>query len=142
MRFRFFTVEALTPTAGETELNAFCAQHRIASVDKQFVDQGAHSYWLFWGCTSRGERCGARGAPCARAGAQPQAAEADRALGRGALFCSFRLCQGVVLASRRKLACFRAALQRAAELALATLDGCQSLGFRQRLLAADRFDLY
>ncbi|WP_413923097.1 hypothetical protein [Candidatus Accumulibacter phosphatis] len=40
------------------------------------------------------------------------------------------------------MACFRAALQRAAELALATLDGCQSLGFRQRLLAADRFDLY
>jgi superfamily II DNA helicase RecQ len=47
MRFHFFTVEALTPAAGEAELNAFCTQHRIASVDKQFVDQGAHSYWLF-----------------------------------------------------------------------------------------------
>ena len=35
MRFHFFTVEALTPTAGEAELNAFCAQHHLASVDKQ-----------------------------------------------------------------------------------------------------------
>jgi hypothetical protein len=35
-----------------------------------------------------------------------------------------------------------AELQRAADLALATLDGCQSLGFRQRLLAADRIELY
>lgn len=47
MGFHFFTVEALTPTERETKLNAFSAQHRIASVDKQFVDQGAHSYWLF-----------------------------------------------------------------------------------------------
>ncbi len=40
MRFRFFTVEALPPTAGGAELNVSCAQHRIASVGKQFVDQG------------------------------------------------------------------------------------------------------
>jgi hypothetical protein len=37
MRFHFFSVEALAPTSGEAELNAFCAQHRIASVDKQLV---------------------------------------------------------------------------------------------------------
>lgn len=75
MRFRFFTVGALPPTAGGVELNASCAQHRIALVDKQFVDQGGHSQWLFWGCASRGERCGVRGAPFARVGAQPQAEE-------------------------------------------------------------------
>ena len=74
----------------------------------------------------------------------------------GTQFCGFRIRQGVILASRRKLARFRAALQRiervaatgrvaeadlqrASELALATLDGCQSLGFRQRLLAAHQF---
>lgn len=71
----------------------------------------------------------------------------------GTQFCGFRVRQGVVLASPRKLARFRAAtqridvaaaaavvsetdLQRAADLALATLCGCQSLDFRRRLLAA------
>lgn len=47
MRFHFFTVDALAPAAGANELNAFCAQHRVAAVDKQFIAQGAHSYWLF-----------------------------------------------------------------------------------------------
>jgi superfamily II DNA helicase RecQ len=55
MRFHFFTVEALAPTAGEAELNAFCAQHRIASVDKQFVAHGAHGYWLFYLTTVEGD---------------------------------------------------------------------------------------
>ncbi len=47
MKFHFFSVDALLPGAGESELNAFCAQHRVASVDKQFVDRGVHAYWLF-----------------------------------------------------------------------------------------------
>lgn len=76
----------------------------------------------------------------------------------GTLFCGFRVRQGVVLASRRKMARFRSAvqriervaatglvaeveLQRASELALATLAGCCSGGFRRRLLATARIEL-
>jgi hypothetical protein len=55
MRFHFFTVEALAPAAGEAELNAFCAQHRIASVDKQFVAHGTHGCWLFCLTTVEGD---------------------------------------------------------------------------------------
>lgn len=68
----------------------------------------------------------------------------------GTQFCGFRVRQGVVLPSRRKLTRYRAAmtrieraaasgladereLQRAAELALATVAGCETRGFRQRL---------
>ena len=47
MQFHFFTVDALAPTVGASELNAFCTQHRIALVDKHFVERGAHAYWLF-----------------------------------------------------------------------------------------------
>jgi superfamily II DNA helicase RecQ len=36
-------------------LNAFCAQHRIASVDKQFVAQGTHGCWLFCLTTVEGD---------------------------------------------------------------------------------------
>ena len=55
MRFHFFSVEALAPTAGEAELNAFCAQHRIASVDNQFVAHGTYGYWLFCLTTVEGD---------------------------------------------------------------------------------------
>ncbi|MEF8758728.1 MAG: reverse transcriptase domain-containing protein [Candidatus Accumulibacter sp. UW25] len=78
--------------------------------------------------------------------------------GEGTQFCGFRIRQGIVLPSRRKLARFRCAmerighaartnlateanLQRAAELACATFSGCESLGFRQRLLATGRFEI-
>ncbi|MBL8392584.1 MAG: hypothetical protein JNN21_12050 [Candidatus Accumulibacter sp.] len=67
MRFHFFTVEALAPTAGEAELNAFCARHRIASVDKQFVAHGTHGYWLFCLTTVEGEG-GERSSGAARRG--------------------------------------------------------------------------
>ena len=45
MRFHFFTIEALHPAAGEEALNAFCAEQRVVSVGRHFVDQGACSYW-------------------------------------------------------------------------------------------------
>ncbi|RDE49988.1 MAG: hypothetical protein DVS81_13595 [Candidatus Accumulibacter meliphilus] len=45
MRYHFFTIEALQPATGEEALNAFCAGHRVVSVDRHFVDQGASSYW-------------------------------------------------------------------------------------------------
>lgn len=73
--------------------------------------------------------------------------------GEGARYCGFRVRQGVVLPSPRKMHRFRAAMarieqaqftgladegqiQRAADTGLATLAGCQSLDFRRRVLAA------
>lgn len=80
---------------------------------------------------------------------------------QGLCFCGFRVRQGVVLPSSRKLSRFRAGLkridaartnaavsdqqaQRAYDNLLATLNGTQSLRFRQRLLANDEpeIDLY
>lgn len=45
MKYRFFHVSALYPQSGESELNAFCASHRVASVDKALIQNGANSYW-------------------------------------------------------------------------------------------------
>lgn len=73
---------------------------------------------------------------------------------QGLCFCGFRVRQGVVLPSSRKLSRFRAGLkrietaranddvsdqqaQRACDNLLATLNGTQSLTFRQRLLGND-----
>jgi len=71
----------------------------------------------------------------------------------GMMFCGFRIRQGVVLASSRKLRRYRAGArhlhravaagsvgeqhaQRVSDGLLATLAGCQTLGFQQRLQAA------
>jgi hypothetical protein len=40
MRFHVFTIEVRDPGPGQDALNAFCAQHRLADVEKRFVDQG------------------------------------------------------------------------------------------------------
>lgn len=40
MKYHFFTINALQPTAGEKALNAFCAQRRVVTVDKHVVAQG------------------------------------------------------------------------------------------------------
>ncbi|OAI15622.1 hypothetical protein A1359_09435 [Methylomonas lenta] len=80
---------------------------------------------------------------------------------QGLCFCGFRVRQGVVLPSSRKLSRYRAGLkrintarvnaavseqqaQRACDNLIATLNGTQSLRFRQRLLANDdtAMDLY
>ncbi len=45
MKFRFFTIPALTPEAGEGELNGFCASHRVYPVERQFAAAGEHSFW-------------------------------------------------------------------------------------------------
>lgn len=47
MKYRIFSVSALYPQTGESELNAFCASHRVASVDKALIQDGANSYWSF-----------------------------------------------------------------------------------------------
>ena len=45
MRLQFFSVSAQFPEESQQLLNSFCAQHRVLTVDKQFVDLGAESYW-------------------------------------------------------------------------------------------------
>jgi hypothetical protein len=45
MKYHFFTITAQQPEPGERALNAFCAQHRIVAVEKQFVTHGMDSFW-------------------------------------------------------------------------------------------------
>ena len=47
MKYRVFHIPTLFPQGGEAELNAFCASHRVASVDKALIQDGANSYWSF-----------------------------------------------------------------------------------------------
>ncbi|KFB68429.1 RNA-directed DNA polymerase [Candidatus Accumulibacter vicinus] len=55
MRFHVFTIEVRDPGPGQDALNVFCAQHRLADVEKRFVDQGLNSYWTFCVATLDGE---------------------------------------------------------------------------------------
>ena len=85
-------------------------------------------------------------APCWASRAQPNL-HAGALHGRHRLGCASRQAAGEGAALQRieRVAATgtvaEADLQRASELALATLDGCQSLGFRQRLLAAYEFQV-
>jgi len=45
MKYRFFHIPALNPDAETERLNQLCARHRIIAVDKQFVANGADSFW-------------------------------------------------------------------------------------------------
>ena len=45
MKQKFFKIPVATPEDIETDLNAFCDQHRISNVDKHFVADGANSFW-------------------------------------------------------------------------------------------------
>ncbi len=45
MRFRFFTIPAMSPGAAEQELNRFVAGHRVSNVDRELVVDGAASFW-------------------------------------------------------------------------------------------------
>jgi hypothetical protein len=45
MKVRFFSVPAATPEAEAEALNSFLANHRVLTLEKQFVQQGAQSYW-------------------------------------------------------------------------------------------------
>ena len=45
MRHKFFHIPVLHAEQAENELNQFCGQHRIAHVEKQFVDQAENSFW-------------------------------------------------------------------------------------------------
>jgi len=45
MRHKFFHIPVLYAEQAENALNQFCSQHRIAHVEKHFVDQAENSYW-------------------------------------------------------------------------------------------------
>ena len=45
MKYHFFTITAQLPESGQNALNAFCAQHRVVALEKQFVAQGMESFW-------------------------------------------------------------------------------------------------
>jgi hypothetical protein len=55
MNYRFFAIPALTPDEAETALNRFCAAHRVASIEKQFVSDGERSFWSVCVCYQSGE---------------------------------------------------------------------------------------
>jgi RNA-directed DNA polymerase len=148
-------------------IGALTSQHFanafLDSADRLLLDlpgTGAHVRYMddiFWGCASRAVAEDSltllathletgRGL---RLKAGPRIARSAE----GARYCGFRVRQGVVLPSPRKMHRFRAAMarieqaqfagqadegqiQRAADTGLATLAGCQSLDFRRRVLAA------
>ena len=45
MQQKFFVIYALNPNEGSEKLNAFLAQHAGSRVERQFVADGANSYW-------------------------------------------------------------------------------------------------
>lgn len=80
MRFHVFTIEVRDPGPGQDVLNAFCAQHRLADVDKRFVDQGPNSYWTFCIATLDGEDSSRRVADRKRIDYREVLSEADFAV--------------------------------------------------------------
>lgn len=45
MKHKFFKIPVANPTETEADLNAFCDQHRIGNIDKDFVADGENSFW-------------------------------------------------------------------------------------------------
>jgi len=45
MSHHFFAIPALDPATAQDELNAFCARHRVVTVEKHFVPAGVDSHW-------------------------------------------------------------------------------------------------
>jgi len=44
--FKFMTVPIQSSDVAEAELNSFLQSHRVLSVDRRWVDQGPHSFWV------------------------------------------------------------------------------------------------
>jgi superfamily II DNA helicase RecQ len=45
MTLHFFAIPALTPQPAQDEFNRFCLAHRVVSIERQFVGDGANAYW-------------------------------------------------------------------------------------------------
>jgi len=54
VKFRFFSIPAKSPEPAEHVLNAFCAEHRVLSVEKELVADGGESYWAICVCYLEG----------------------------------------------------------------------------------------
>ena len=50
MRYRFFSIPAMMPDDTQEDINRFCAEHRVISMEKQFVQDGERSYWALCVC--------------------------------------------------------------------------------------------
>ncbi len=50
MKYQFFQIPALEPTARAEELNRLLGQHRILSVDRHLVADGGRSFWAVAVC--------------------------------------------------------------------------------------------
>ncbi len=47
MSFKFFHIPVRDAAAAEEALNTFLGNHRVLSIDRRWVDQGADSFWSF-----------------------------------------------------------------------------------------------
>jgi len=47
MPFRIFMIPILCGDEATQELNAFIANHRVAHIDRKWIDQGTQSAWVF-----------------------------------------------------------------------------------------------
>ena len=56
MKFKVIKIPVQEPDVLLSELNAFCENHSIASVEKHFVPEGSSSFWAF--CVSYLEQAG------------------------------------------------------------------------------------
>lgn len=45
MSLHFFAIPAMDPDTAQEECNRFCAAHRVVTLEKHFVVDGAQSYW-------------------------------------------------------------------------------------------------
>jgi superfamily II DNA helicase RecQ len=55
MPYTFFTIPIADDGKAQQALNSFCAQHRVARVDKHFVADGAGSFWAICVTTADGQ---------------------------------------------------------------------------------------
>lgn len=78
MSLHFFAIPALDPRPAQDELNCFCASQRLVAVERQFVADGANSFWAV--CVTVAEGAGplpdALKAPERRSGARSGPGEA------------------------------------------------------------------
>ena len=68
MQLRFFTVPIHAPDAATAELNQFLVAHRILSIDRQLISDGANSVWTICVSFDDGTGTAIRRAPFGKRG--------------------------------------------------------------------------
>ena len=56
MQFKFFTIQVFDPERVTEELNSFCANHRVLTVERHFVAHDSNSFWAICVCYQEGEK--------------------------------------------------------------------------------------